>query len=180
MANHLVTDKWDEVKLLAEQGIPIGELSIQFGISIKTIYGRAAAEDWLTPGKVKAKLSQLHRETQKRLPETSLLPGGCLSEKSNSVLLETWETRAQKARHLGWEKMFKALSESDVVIESASDFKHGMHVLRQSTGLLDTDAPQIQLSLFGGGDICGPSIMENQAQGVVELQNEQELDGFWE
>ena len=164
MANTLATPHWQEIRLLAEQGVNVSDLSRLFGVSDKTIYGRAASEDWLTPSKVRAKVEQLAQQARKN-QKSPLLPGESLSEKSNSVLFETWETRAADLRNLAYGVAVQAIKESkgQIVIESASDLKHAVHVARQATGLLDTDAPQIQLSLFGNGDICGPAIMENQA-----------------
>lgn len=113
--------------------------------------------------------------------ETSLSGGPGASEKSDSLLLETWETRAADLRNLAYSVAVQAIKESkgQIVIESASDLKHAVHVARQATGLLDADAPPIQLSLFGNGDICGPAIMDNQDHGVIDLQNVSELDDFW-
>jgi hypothetical protein len=75
--------------------------------------------------------------------------------------------------------MYKAMEQADVVIETASDFKHAMHVARQATGVLDTDAPQIQLSLFANQDISGPAIMEAQTYEVEALQPVAEDADFW-
>ena len=181
MAAALATPHWDEIEKLAVQGVPTSTLSQRFGVTEKTIWDKACREDWQTPTRIKAKLRDL-AEKQARVRATSPLLGGVSpSEFSDSLLLETWETRATSLRNLSYNVAVEAIksAQGQIVIESASDLKHAVHVARQATGLLDTDAPQIQLSLFGSGDICGPSVMENECQGVVELQNEQELDGFW-
>lgn len=173
-----ITEHWPEIRRLAEQGVPLPALAEKYQISVKAVYNRCGREDWLIPSKVKTKLLQMKGGKQ----FDPLLGGASPSEFSDSILLETWETRAANLRNLSYNVAVQAIKESQgqIVIESASDLKHAVHVARQSTGLLDTDTPQIQLSLFGNGDICGPAIMENECQGVVELQNEQELDGFWE
>jgi len=177
MANNVVTDQWPEIRLLAEQGVSIASLSERFGVKEKTIYSKSGAEDWITPGKLKAKLEQLQREKAK----TSLSRGESLSEKGDSLLLETWETRAASLRNLSYDVAVRAIKESrgQIVIESASDLKHAVHVARQATGLLDTEAPAIQLSMFANQDICGPAVMESQAIDVEPLQSAPEIDGFW-
>lgn len=150
-------------------------------MAVKSIYNKSGCEDWLTPSRVKTKLNS-HAQNKRQNQETPLLGDAERAEKTDSLLLETWETRAANLRNLSYNVAVEAIksAQGQIVIESASDLKHAVHVARQATGLLDTDTPQIQLSLFGNGDICGPAIMENECQGVVELQNEQELDGFWE
>lgn len=180
MAYPPITEHWPEIRKLAEQGVPLPDLAEKYDVPVKAIYNRCGREDWYIPSRVKAKL--LAGKTEKRTDPSSdpLLGGASRSEFSDSVLLETWETRAADLRNVSFLKAIKAIRESDVVLETASDLKHAVHVARQATGLLDTDAPQIQLSLFGNGDICGPAIMENDSQPVIDLQQDQELDGFWE
>ena len=180
MAAQLVTPHWQEIRRLAEQGVSFSDLAETYGVAEKTIYNKSGEEDWLTPSRLKAKVLFLVRQSREK-GKTPLFEGPGSSEKSDSLLLETWETRAASLRNLSYSVAVEAIksAQGQIVIESASDLKHAVHVARQATGLLDTDAPQIQLSLFGNGDICGPAVMENQAQGVVELENVQELDGFW-
>jgi len=182
MANNLSTPYWQEIRLLAEQGVPLPTLAERFSLAINTIYNKSASEDWLTPSRLKTKINSLTKKREPGNRGEPLLGGASLSEKSESLIVETWETRAANLRNISYNVAVQAIKESQgqIVIESASDLKHAVHVARQATGLLDADAPQIQLSLFGNGDICGPAIMENECQRVVELQNDQELDGFWE
>jgi len=180
MAYPQATEHWQEIQNLAEQGVDVSTLSEKFGVKEKTIYDRSAREDWQTPLRVKAKLKTLSDKA--RIDRSNPLFGGRTpSEFSDSVLLETWETRAADLRNLSYSVAVEAIksAKGQIVLESAGDLKHAVHVARQATGLLDTDAPQIQLSLFGNGDICGPAIMENDSQPVIELQQDQELDGFW-
>ena len=96
-------------------------------------------------------------------------------------MLETWETRASDLRNLSYSVAVEAIksAKGQIVIESASDLKHAVHVARQATGVLDTDAPQIQLSLFANSDLSGPAIMESQAIDVEPLQPLQEDADFW-
>jgi hypothetical protein len=180
MANTLATPHWEDIRRLAEQGVPFPKLAEEYNVAVKSIYNRSGMEDWLTPSKVKAKINS-HVKNRQENRETPLLGGAERAEKSDSLLLETWETRAADLRNLAYGVAVEALksSKGQIVIESASDLKHAVHVARQATGLLDTDAPQIQLSLFGSGDICGPSVMDNHTQPVIDLQEPSELDDFW-
>jgi hypothetical protein len=180
MANTLATPHWEDIRRLAEQGVPFPKLAEEYNVAVKSIYNRSGMEDWLTPSKVKAKINS-HAQNRRENRETPLLGGAERAEKSDSLLLETWETRAADLRNLAYGVAVQAIKESkgQIVIETASDLKHAVHVARQATGILDTDQPQIQLSLFGNGDICGPSIMENDSHPVVELQDAQEVDDFW-
>lgn len=182
MANTLATPHWEDIRRLAEQGVPMQILAERFGVAEKTIYNKSAQEDWLTPSRVKAKLNSSASKRNEYMRETSLLGGAERSEKTDSLLLETWETRAADLRNLAYGVAVQAIKESkgQIVIESASDLKHAVHVARQATGLLDTDQPQIQLSLFASNDICGPAIMESQAIDLEPLQSVSEPDGFWE
>ena len=182
MANTLSTPHWPEIRLLAEQGVPLPVLAERFNLAVNTIYNKSASEDWLTPSRVKNKVSRL---SIKHIPENGdspLLGGGSLSEKAESLIHETWETRASDLRNLAYGVAVQAIRESkgQIVIESASDLKHAVHVARQATGLLDTDAPQIQLSLFGNGDICGPSVMGGMVESCEPLQELPEVADFWD
>lgn len=181
MAAQLVTPHWQEIRRLAEQGVPFAELAKTYGVADKTIYNKSAEEDWLTPSRLKAKILRLNREAREK-GETPLFEGPGSSEKSNSLLLETWETRAADLRNLSYAVAVQAIKEAkgQIVIESASDLKHAVHVARQATGLLDTDAPQIQLSLFGNSDLAGPPIMEATAIESEPLQELPETDSFWD
>ena len=180
MANTLATPHWEEIRRLAEQGVPLPKLAEEYGLSEKTIYNRSASDDWLTPSRLKYKVGQLSKKSREN-GETPLLRGPGGPEKSDSLLLETWETRAASLRNLSYDVAIQAIKESkgQIVLESASDLKHAVHVARQATGLLDTDAPQIQLSMFANSDICGPSVMESQPIEVETVWNEGEPDGFW-
>ena len=181
MANTLATPHWDEIRRLAEQGVPFPDLAEEYGVAVKSIYNKSASEDWLTPSRVKAKVNSLAEKRASYIGKTSLLRGEPSSEKSDSLLLDTWENRAASLRTLSFDVALQAIKESkgQIVIESASDLKHAVHVARQATGLLDADSPAIQVSLFGNTDICGPSVMENVTQSFVELQDVQEDADFW-
>lgn len=182
MANNLSTPHWDEIRRLAEQGVPLPKLAEEFDLAVNTIYNKSASEDWLTPSRVKAKIGKLTKSRNPENGDSPLFNSPGLSEKSESLILETWETRAASLRNLSYDVAVRAIKESrgQIVIESASDLKHAVHVARQATGLLDTEAPAIQLSMFSNQDICGPSVMESQAVDVDPLQSAPEIDGFWE
>jgi len=181
MANNFVTSHWDEIRLLAEQGVPLPALADKFGVSLKTIYNRSSADDWLLPSRVKLKL-RIEQRRQEESAKTSLFRGQSLSEKGASLLHDTWQDKAENLRQLSYRVAEKAIraAEGTIAIESASDLKHAVHVARQATGLLDADAPSIQLSLFGGGaDISGPSIIDIQAEEAEPLQQSLEDADFW-
>ena len=177
MPNHYSTDKWPEIRRLAEQGVPMSTLVEKFGVNTKTLYGRCAADDWLIPSRVKAKLFNEGRKGV--IPLFTSKP---LSEIGITALHETWQDKAENLRQLSFRVAEQAIraAEGTIAIESASDLKHAVHVARQATGLLDADAPAIQLSLFGGGaDISGPSIMDIQAEEVEPLQQTLDDADFW-
>jgi len=96
-------------------------------------------------------------------------------------LVETWQDKAEHVRTVAYEAAIQAIEDSSgkIVIESASDLKHAVHVARQATGVLDTDAPQIQLSLFANSDLSGPAIMEAQTYEAETLQPVSEDADFW-
>ena len=178
MAFHQITEHWPEIRRLAEQGVPIKTLAERYELKEKSIYNKCAEEDWLTPTKLKAKLSQL---SSKSRPDP-LLGGAEPSEFRDSVLLDTWETRAESLRNLSYSVAVEAIksAKGQIVLESASDLKHAVHVARQATGVLDAEAPAVQLSLFAGSPEMGPRIVEATEYQPDTLQQDQELAGFWE
>jgi hypothetical protein len=180
MANTLATPYWSEIRRLAEQGVPLPKLAEDFDLAVNTIYNKSAAEDWLTPSRVRAKVEKLTALKQKNGGDP-LLGGKSIAEKSESLILDTWETRAADLRNLSYGVAVEAIKSArgQIVIESASDLKHAVHVARQATGILDADAPQIQLSLFANQDMSGPAIMEAQTYEVETLQPVSEDADFW-
>jgi hypothetical protein len=68
-------------------------------------------------------------------------------------LAETWAQKADSLRILSFETAVDAIKRSRglIAIETASDLKAAVHVARQATGVLDTEAPTISLNLGGGG-----------------------------
>ena len=184
MANTLATPHWDEIRRLAEQGVPLPKLAEDFNLAVNTVYNKSAAEDWLTPSRVRAKVEKLTALKRKHISENGdnpLFTEKSLSEKSASLILETWETRAADLRNLSYNVAVEAIksAKGQIVIESASDLKHAVHVARQATGILDADTPAVQLSLFANSDISGPSIMESQTMEVETFQPVQEDADFW-
>ena len=111
-----------------------------------------------------------------------LFSGPGLSEKGTSLILDTWETRAESLRNLSYSVAVEAIksAKGQIVLESASDLKHAVHVARQATGVLDTETPAVQLSLFAGAPEMGPRIVEAMDCTPDTLQQDQELAGFWE
>ena len=177
MANHQSTEYWPEIKRLAELGVPLVDLAERFKVNAKTLYNRCASEDWLVPKRLKVKLDRNSRESG----FDPLLGGKSAPEFSRSLLVQTWQEKADRVRTVAYEAAIQAIESSsgNIVIESASDLKHAVHVARQATGLLDAEAPQIQLSLFGSSDLSGPPIMEAQTYDVDTLQPVSDDADFW-
>jgi hypothetical protein len=173
MAFHQITEHWPEIRRLAEQGVPIKTLAERYELKEKSIYNKCAEEDWLTPTKLKAKLSQLSSKSR----TDPLLGGAEPSEFRDSVLLDTWETRAESLRNLSYSVAVEAIksAKGQIVLESASDLKHAVHVARQATGVLDTETPAVQLSLFAGSPDSGPRIIEATEYQPDTLQQDTEL-----
>lgn len=181
MANTLATPHWDEIRRLAEQGVPLPELASTYGLAVNTVYNKSASEDWLTPSRLKAKISKNRKDMAEKRGE-SLSSGPGLSEKAESLILETWETRAESLRNLSYSVAVEAIrsAKGQIVLESASDLKHAVHVARQATGVLDTETPAVQLSLFTGAPEMGPRIVEATEYQPDTLQQDGEIAGFWE
>ena len=177
MANIPVTPHWEEIRRLAELGVPIPKLAEDYGVNLSTVWSQATKNDWLLPKRLKAKLDQIEAKRSR----TSLFGGKGVSEKGALALVETWQDKAEHVRTVAYEAAIQAIEDSSgkIVIETASDLKHAVHVARQATGVLDTDSPQIQLSLFANQDICGPAIMESQPIDVEPLQPVSEDADFW-
>lgn len=181
MANILATEYWPEIQRLAELGVPLADLAERFRVNVKTIYNRCSSEDWLIPKRLKGKLERAVSRKREITGSDPLFGGKSPSEFSHSLLVETWQDKAEHVRTVAYEAAIQAIEDSSgkIVIESASDLKHAVHVARQATGVLDTDAPQIQLSLFANSDLSGPAIIESQAIDVEPLQPVSEDADFW-
>jgi hypothetical protein len=182
MANTLATPHWDEIRRLAEQGVPMPDIARAFVVSEKTIYNKSAQEDWLTPSRLKAKISRSRQTLHSGIGGEPLLSQKDATEISDSLLLDTWETRAESLRNLSYSVAVEAIksAKGQIVLESASDLKHAVHVARQATGVLDTETPAVQLSLFAGSPDSGPRIIEAMDCAPDALQQDTELAGFWE
>ena len=181
MANILSTEYWPEIQRLAELGVPLADLAERFKVNAKTLYNRCSSEDWLIPKRLKTKLERAIYRNREITGSDPLLGGKSPAEFSNSLLVETWQDKAAHVRTVAYEAAIQAIEDSSgkIVIESASDLKHAVHVARQATGLLDTEAPQMQLSLFSSSDLSGPPIMEAQTYDVDTLQSVSEDADFW-
>jgi hypothetical protein len=147
--------KWTEIRSLAEAGADYDLIAEQFGTTTTAISVRASREQWLTPGRVKAKV-RLHAEWKEKQAENVSLDKHSfapLPEKKAEILHETWQQKADSLRILSFETAVDAIKRSKglIAIESASDLKAAVHVARQATGVLDTEAPAISLNLGGGG-----------------------------
>jgi hypothetical protein len=90
-------------------------------------------------------------------------------------LTETWQQKADSLRVLSFETAVEAIKRSRglIAIETASDLKAAVHVARQATGVLDTEAPAISLNLGGSGgffESAGPvyEAIEPEEPGTLE------------
>lgn len=177
MANLPVTPHWAEIQRLAELGVPLPTLAERFNVNPKTVYNRCSSDDWLIPKRLKAKIEQVRGKTG----FDPLFGGKSNAENSHSLLVETWQEKAEYVRTLAFETAIEAMEDSKgkLVAEKPSEFKALVHVARQATGLLDTDAPQIQLSMFANSDICGPSVMESTPIECETVSNGEDDADFW-
>ena len=192
MARQPIKADWPEIRRLAELGCAIPDLSQQFKVNEATIWGRIRTEDWMTP----AKVTRLNKRITSFIANgKNLAFSGKKGEESSSHILnaETWEQKAEKLRALSYQVAYKAIqaAEDQVVIESASDLKAAVHVARQATGLLDTEAPPVALSLFAGGMGLGPAVDMEYASNSTPVRDVTPAsavstpaitadDGFWE
>ncbi len=150
-----MADKWTEIRSLAEAGAEYDLIAEQFGVTVNAIAIRASREQWLTPGRVKLRI-KTHEEYKAKeaekvsLDKHSLAP---LPAKEGQILAETWQQKADSLRVLSFETAVEAIKRSRglIAIETASDLKAAVHVARQATGVLDTEAPAISLNLGGSG-----------------------------
>jgi hypothetical protein len=152
MADFIVTSSdWQSIRSLAEQGVDYTALAEQYGVSYGSIAVRSHREGWFTPDRVKIKLSKMSESiviNGKNTPSEALP-----SEKKDQILAETWQQKADSLRVLSFETAVEAIKRSRgiIAIETASDLKAAVHVARQATGVLDTEAPAISLNLGGSG-----------------------------
>ena len=154
-----MADKWTEIRSLAEQGASYQSLADTYGVEVDTINKRSFRDGWLTPARVKVKIQSLQK--LQCPPEDFAPQNTASSEKVGQILAETWQQKADSLRILSFETAVDAIKRSRglIAIETASDLKAAVHVARQATGVLDTEAPAISLNLGGGGgffDQAGP------------------------
>ena len=117
MANILSTEYWPEIQRLAELGVPLTDLAERFKVNAKTLYNKCWSEDWLIPKRLKGKLEQANRKSG----SDPLLGGKSPSEFSHSLLVETWQDKAEHVRTVAYEAAIQAIEDSSgkIVIESA-------------------------------------------------------------
>lgn len=155
-------------------------LSERFAVNIKTVYNKCAAEDWLVPKRLKAKIEQVDALKGKK-GSNPLFGGKSNAENSHSLLVESIEEKRNYLTTLAFETAIEAMEDSKgkLIAEKPSEYKALVHVARQALGM-DTESPAIQLSLFANQDISGPAVMESEAIDVETFSESSELGGFWE
>ncbi len=179
MANIVATPHWAEIQRLAELGVPLQKLAEKYTLSIATVWSQATRNDWLLPRRLKAKAAQIEAENA-QLQKRALLGGKSLSEFGERAFIESIEEKREYLTTLTFETAVEAMEDSKgkLIAEKPSEYKALVHVARQALGM-DTDAPQVQLSLFAGADLCGPSVMESQAIECETFQPDEEDADFW-
>lgn len=158
-----MTDKWTEIRSLAEAGADYDLIAGQFDVTTNAISIRASREKWLTPGRVKLSIRSHEEFRAKEAEKVSLDKHSlaALPEKKAEILAETWQSKAESLRILSFDTAVEAIKRSRglITVETASDLKAAVHVARQATGLLDAEAPAISFNLSGGGgffETAGP------------------------
>jgi hypothetical protein len=152
MADFIVTSSdWQAIRSLAEQGVDYTALAEQYGVSYNVIAIRSHAEQWFTPSRVKMKLNRMGDNDVNNVKNPPL--SAAHHEKKVEILAETWQQKADSLRVLSFETAVEAIKRAKglIAIETASDLKAAVHVARQATGVLDTEAPAISLNLGGSG-----------------------------
>ena len=165
----LTNPQWLEIRSLAEQGVDYDTLTERYGVSYGAIAMKSHKEQWFTPERVKLKLSRASKLPENGVPDTvqNMPPPSHAYGKKEEILAETWQQKADSLRILSFETAVEAIKRSRglIAIETASDLKAAVHVARQATGVLDTEAPAISLNLGGGGGFF------EQAGPVYEVQD---------
>jgi hypothetical protein len=175
-----MADKWTEIRSLAEQGASYQSLSEAYGETVENINKRSFREGWLTPSRVKVKIQELQKL---QCPQSESAPQNTASsEKAGQILAETWQQKAENLRILSFETAVDAIKRAKglIAIETASDLKAAVHVARQATGVLDTEAPAISLNLGGSGGFfsqAGPVYEATEPEGIGEPEGPPTLEG---
>jgi len=164
MADFIVTSSdWQAMRSLAEQGVDYDTLTEQYGVSYNAIAMRSHKEQWFTPERVKLKLSRAPKLPENGVSDTvqNMPPPSHVYGKKEGILAETWQQKADSLRVLSFDTAVDAIKRAKglIAIETASDLKAAVHVARQATGVLDTEAPTISLNLGDSGgffDQAGP------------------------
>lgn len=180
MANIAATPHWEEIRRLAELGVPLSKLAGDYGLNHNTVWSQATRNDWLLPRRVKAKMAEVEaKNAQSR--KTSLFGGKDMSEIGERAFIETLEDKREYLTNLSYETAVDAMEKSkgQMIAEKPSEFKALVHVARQALGM-DTETPAVQLSLFAGSPDSGPRIIEAMDCTPDALQQDTELAGFWE
>lgn len=167
--------QWAEVRSLAEQGVSYSVLSVKYGVESRQLENRSYYEGWLTPARVKARLSTINKSFSGE-GVNSAPSRLCDSEKVTLTLAETWAQKGESLRNLSFETAVNAIKRSKdlITIETAADLKAAVHVARQAAGL-DADAPAVSLNLYGGTgggffEAAGPVIEAEEPEGPLTLE----------
>jgi len=155
MARTPVTDKWPDIRLAAEQGVPIKVLSTEYDIDEGTIRQRSKRENWLTPVRMQNKLATLSR----KVPGTSSEPPD--SEKKDGdntkvveLIAQTWAEKGEQVRQLAWhigQSSLRGLDKTGIPVKDAGDAAKLIKMMREATGQFQ-DQPLVQMAVFNGAN----------------------------
>jgi len=155
MADLIVTSSdWQAIRSLAEQGVDYDTLTERYGVSYNSIAMRSHKEQWFTPERVKLKLSRASKLPENGVSGTAQntpLSANPVSKK-DEILETDWNEAATYVRKLSLKTAIRAIEGAQFIeCKNGADLKALVHVARQATGVLDTEAPAISLNLGGGG-----------------------------
>jgi hypothetical protein len=146
-------------------------------VSYNAIAMRSHKEQWFTPERVKLKLSRAPKLPENGVSDTvqNMPPPSHIYGKKEGILTETWQQKADSLRVLSFDTAVDAIKRAKglIAIETASDLKAAVHVARQATGVLDTEAPAISLNLGGSGgffDQAGPVFEAIEPEEPITLE----------
>jgi hypothetical protein len=173
-----VTDKWPEIKLLAEQGVPFRTLSEKYEVLRGTIEKRAEREKWLTPQFLQSKLSEMSENVGRAAgqPPASLAKSEPDKDNVLATIAETWEQRASSVRNLAWQigqSSLRGLDKTGVPIRDAGDVAKTIKFMREATGLFSEQAA-VQVSVFSGQSVGFDGKTVETDTEIIEVATEYE------
>lgn len=162
MANTPLDVDWQEVRSVAETGMPIAEVAKRFEILEGTVRKRAERENWLTNYKVEALAKQFALSKKVKTGPSAA-----------QIVAETWEERRTKHRekvHTLFSKLLDEAVESPPMVENVGDLEKVVKMQRLNLGL-DSGETKVQLNIWGGLTGGGGAMREVSS---VEIESDPE------